>query len=137
LSPLVSYAQEDERDYHNANNGPEVQKLCREDIGVAVSQYCKVIPLNIHETENNILPSINHEQFKVLFKAVVVDGIRCIDKCEEDIVKECLEGRNGRSFIGKQGGESIRCCDAEGEDLSAGLLVQIIVESGYGVKNIP
>jgi hypothetical protein len=76
--------------------------------------------LDVHKGEDDVLPPIDHEKLEILFEAIRVYGVGCVDGGQDDIVEESLKSWDRGSSVGKKGSKSIRCCDAESQDLSIG-----------------
>ena len=89
-----------------------------EDVGVAVGEDGEVVSFDVHEGEDDVLPAIDEQELEVAFRPVSVDRVGGVDGGEDDVVEEGLEGRNGGASVDEEGGEGVRRCDAEGEDLS-------------------
>ena len=49
LGPLVADVQEDEGDDYDADDGPEVEELGGEEVGVAVGEDSEVVSFYVHE----------------------------------------------------------------------------------------
>lgn len=47
LRPVITNTKEGEGEHHHENNGPEIDKLRRENGGVSVGKYSKVVTLHV------------------------------------------------------------------------------------------
>ena len=54
LGEVVAHAQEDDGDGDDDDNGPEVEQLRREDVGVAVREHDEVVALHVAEGEGEV-----------------------------------------------------------------------------------
>lgn len=118
LSPFVANAKKSEGDDNDADYGPEIQKLSRKEVGVAVSEDGEVIAFYIHKTQQDVLPAIDEEDFEVFLDTVAIDGIGGVNDGEKDVVEKGLKGGNGGSFVDKESGKGVGCCNAKGKHLS-------------------
>jgi hypothetical protein len=91
----------------------------RKTHSIIVGKNCEVVPLDVHEAQDDIFPPINHEKIEVFLDAITVDGIRRVDCAENDIVEEGLESGDGSPLVDEESRESVRGSDAKGENLSA------------------
>jgi len=106
LGPLVADTKDEEGDDYNTDNGPEIEELgllevssgqVRKDqkqrssllgysygqeVGVSVRQHCEIVPLYIHETQDDIFPAINEEKLEILLEPISIDCVGGVNKCE-------------------------------------------------------
>jgi hypothetical protein len=85
---------------------------------VAVCEDGEVVPFYIHETEDDVFPSVNKQQLEVLLWAIFPDRICGIKSRENDVVEQCLESWDRSALVDEQCRKGIRGSDAEGKDLS-------------------
>jgi len=78
----------------NHNNGPEIDELGREKVGVAVAQHGKVVALNVAEREDQVFPAMLVKHLTPTFEAIVIDCNRSPNQGERDVAEKCLKGRN-------------------------------------------
>ena len=91
LEDLVAHAQQQEGDDDDDDNGPEIDELRREDVGVIVGEHGEVVALDIQEREDEVLPPVVEQEVTHLPGAVGVHGVGEVDKGQEHVVKEGLE----------------------------------------------
>jgi len=59
---------------------------------VTIRQNDEIVALDIHEGEDKEPPAVFYDDSPPFLEAVLVEGIRCVDYVEEDVVEEGLEG---------------------------------------------
>ena len=117
LEEAVAHAEEEEGDDDHHHDGPEVDELCAEDVGVAVRQDGEVVALDIKEGHDEVLPAISVRHLKPGFGALLVHKVRGIDEGEQHVVEHGLEGGDRGADLAEERGEGVGRGDAEGEDL--------------------
>lgn len=118
LEHSVADLEEEEGNDHNADNGPEVDELRRQDVCVSVSQNRKVVSLDIQKRHDEVLPSILHSDAPPALDAVLVEEPGRVHNEHEDVVEDGLEGRDVGAGVGEEAGEGVGGRDAQGEDLA-------------------
>lgn len=118
LNPLVAHLEEGEGYDDNHDDGPEVEELSRENIGVLVGQNSEVIAQDIQKTQNNVFPAIDKEDLAIFLETISVDRVAGVDGAENDVVEEGLECWERESIIAKQSREGVGASNAKGQDLS-------------------
>jgi hypothetical protein len=58
-----------------------------ETYGIIVGKNSEVVPLDVHEAQDDIFPPIHHENLEIFLDAITIDGIRRVDCAEDDIVE--------------------------------------------------
>ena len=106
---MVPDLQKQEAYHYNNHNGPEVDERCRENSGVAVGQDSEVVTLDVAEGQQKVLPAPFELKVKVAARRVAKDSVGEIDKREQDIVEQRLEGGDRGAFIDEKGSEGVRC----------------------------
>lgn len=120
---MVAHAQQGEGDEDDHDDGPEVDELGAEDGGVAVCEHDEVVPLDVAEGEDEVLPPVAPDELRPpLAGAVAVEGEGGVDEGEQDVVEERLEGRDGGSCGREQAREGVGRRDAEREYLPTQLV---------------
>ena len=118
LEELVTDAEKGEGEDDDADNGPEVDELCGENVGVAVRQHGEVVAFDIQEAHYDVLPAIRYNDTEPSPRSLANPKHNGVNDEEQDIVKEGLEGGYVGTVGGEQGSESVRGRDAEREDLA-------------------
>lgn len=95
LGDVVAHAQEAKRDDDDGDDGEEVDELRGEDGGVAVGEHGEVVPLHVEEGEDDVFPAMAEHEAAPAGEAVAVEGEGGVDKVEQDVVEEGLEGGDG------------------------------------------
>lgn len=54
LCPVIAHAQEEERDGHDDDDGPEVDQLRRQDGGIAVGEHGEVVAFHVAERQDDV-----------------------------------------------------------------------------------
>lgn len=73
LRPFVADAQEEERYDHDADDGPKVQQLSGEDVGVVVREDGEVVSFDVEEGKAYVFPAVDAEQHEVALEAIFVN----------------------------------------------------------------
>lgn len=118
LEDSVADLEKEERDDNDADNGPEVDQLRRQNIGVSVCQNSEVVALNIQERHDKVLPAILDSNLPPASETVLVEEHRCVDEEHEDVVEDGLEGGDVGARLGEEAGEGVGRGDAQGENLT-------------------
>lgn len=118
LDPSVANLEEDEGNDDDTDNGPEVDELGREKVGIGVGANSEVVALDIQERHDQVSPPVLAEDTAEFGKPIAHDEYGKVDDEDENVVEDCLEGgdivASLREKLGKCGGRG----DAEREDLA-------------------
>lgn len=114
LEDSVADLEQEERDDDDANNGPEVDELGGEDVGVAVGQDSKVVALDIEERHDEVLPAISPGDSNPLARTILEQEDGGVDEEHEDVVEDGLEGGNVGALLGEETCKGVGRRDAQG-----------------------
>jgi hypothetical protein len=89
---------------------------------ISVGEDGEVVSLDVHETQDYVLPPVHHEEPEESLEAVAVDCVGCVDCTEHNVVEESLEGGDGGSLVEEERREGVGSSDAESKNLSEVLL---------------
>ncbi|TFB00587.1 hypothetical protein CCMA1212_007476 [Trichoderma ghanense] len=120
LEELVAHAQQQERDDDDADNGPEVEQLGGQQVGVAVGQDGEVVALDVEEGHDEVAPAVLEEDVEPDAGAIAPQGDCGVDEEEQDVVEDGLEGGDVGAGIGEERREGVCAGDAERQDLADG-----------------
>lgn len=120
LEDLVAHAQQDEGDDDDADNGPEVEQLGGQQVGVAVGQDGEVVALDVEEGHDDVAPAVLDQDVPPDAGAVAPQGDGGVDEEEQDVVEDGLEGGDVGADVGEEGREGVCAGDAERQDLADG-----------------
>ena len=120
LEYLVAHAEQREGDYDNAHDGPKVEELRRQEVGVAVRKDRKVVALHVEEGQDQVLPALPAHHSRPLLGTILPERDGGVDDDDEGVCEEQLERRDVGSGIGDEGCEGVGARDAEGKDLPDG-----------------
>ncbi|KAH6604416.1 hypothetical protein Trco_007862 [Trichoderma cornu-damae] len=120
LEGLVAHAQQGEGDDDDADDGPEVEQLGGQEVGVAVGQDGEVVALDVEEGHDEVAPAVLDHDTPPDAGAVPPDGDGGVDEEEQDVVEDGLEGGDVRAGVGEERGEGVGAGDAERQDLADG-----------------
>lgn len=107
-----------ERDDDDHHDGPETDKVGRQDGSVSVSEDNKVVSLDIKEGQDEVSPSILDQDLGPTLEAIFVDGVGGVDNVEQDVVEKGLECRDRGALPSKEGCKGIGTSLAEGKSLT-------------------
>lgn len=120
LEDLVADLQDEERDDDDADNGPEVQKLGGQEVGVSVGEDGKVVSLDIEEGHDQVLPAVLPGHTRPGAGTILDEEDESVDNEEKDVVEETLEGGDAGPGLGEKGTEGVGGGDAQSQSLSDG-----------------
>lgn len=120
LEQLVAYTKQEERDDDNADDGPKVEQLGGQQVGVAVGQDGKVVALDVEEGHDEVAPAILDHDVPPDTGAIAPQGDCGVDEEEQNVVEDGLEGGDVGAGIGKERGKGVCASDAQRQDLANG-----------------
>lgn len=120
LEGSVAHLEQQEAHNDDADDGPEVEELGAEEVGVAVGQDGKVISLDVEKAQDEIAPAVLVADTQDLAPAIAVEHVRDVDKGEQDVVEEGLEGGDRGVVVVEKRGEDRGGGVAEAEELAEG-----------------
>lgn len=119
LENLVADLEQDEGDDDNADNGPKVEQLCRQQVRVAVGQDGKVVAKHIEKAEDKVLPAVAQDDAAQLGGAELDQRNGYVDEGQQCVVEDGLQGRNGPVLPRRQAaGKGVGTRNAQREDLA-------------------
>ena len=120
LEDLVAHLEEEKGDDDDTHDGPEVEQLSGEQVGVAVRQHSEVVSLDIQKRHDEVLPAILHRSLHPRPGSLANQEDEVVDDEEQDVVEEGLEGGDVGAGDGELGAEGVGGGDAQREDLADG-----------------
>lgn len=120
LEQLVAHTQQEERDDDDADDGPKVEQLGGQQVGVSVGQDGEVVALDVEEGHDEVAPAILEHDVEPDTGAIAPQGDCGVDEKEQDVVEDGLEGGNVGAGIGKERGKGVCAGDAQRQDLTNG-----------------
>lgn len=120
LKGPVAHLEQQERDDDDADDGPKVEQLGREEVGVAVGEDGEVVALDVEKRKDKVLPAVGDDDAPDLAGPVAVKHVRDVHEAEQDVVEEALERGDGGAVVGEEGGEGARGGVGEAEELAEG-----------------
>lgn len=120
LEDLVAHAQQDEGDDDDADNGPEVEQLGGQQVGVAVGEHSEVVALDVEEAHDEVAPAVLDHDVPPNAWAVAPQQDGGVDEEEQNVVEDGLEGGDVCADIGKERREGVCAGDAQRQHLADG-----------------
>ena len=115
---LIAHFEDEEGDDDDADDGPEVEELRRENGGVAVAEDGKVVAFDVEEGEAEVFPAVGEEELEVLLETVFIDCVGGVDEGEECVVEDGLESWERCAGLNELRRESIGAGNAKRKNLS-------------------
>lgn len=120
LEQLVADAQQEEGDDDDADDGPKVEQLGGQQVGVAVGEHGEVVAEDVEKGHDEVLPAVVPGGAGVLAGAVAHEEDGRVDDGDEHVVEERLKGRDVGARLGEEAGKGVGGGDAQREDLPDG-----------------
>lgn len=120
LEHLVAHAQQDEGDDDDADDGPEVEQLGGQQVGVAVGEDGEVVALDVEEAHDEVAPAVLDEDVPPDARAVAPQHDGGVDEEEQDVVEDGLEGGDVCADVCEERGEGVCAGDAQRQHLADG-----------------
>lgn len=120
LEDLVADLEEEEGDEDDADNGPKVDELRRQDVGVAVGLDGEVVALDVERGHDDVLPAILPDGAGVEARPVTDEEDERVDEEQQDVVEDGLEGGDVGFGLGEEAGKGVGRGDAQRQHLADG-----------------